>query len=357
MSEQDKEQKTEEPTHKRLEEARKRGQVAMSREIGSFFILMVFAVTLTSFLPGMLKDTLHLLKPLLEHADGLIVDRAGLGHIFIKLILGAGALLAVPLVLTMAAAIAASMLQNGPMLTTDPITPKLEKISIRKGLSRMFSVRAVVEFTKGLFKIGIVGVVCYLAVKSQMNHLRQLPDDDTMAMLIFLLSLVTRIMIGVCVAMFFIALLDYLYQRHDYMKNLRMTKQEVRDEYKQQEGDPHIKQRLKQIRAERARNRMMADVPKSDVVITNPTHYAVALKYDTETMQAPKVTAKGQDYLALTMRKIAEEYDVPIVENPPLARSLHASVEVDQEIPIDMYKAVAEVISYVYQLKGKMPGR
>jgi flagellar biosynthetic protein FlhB len=160
-------------------------------------------------------------------------------------------------------------------------------------------------------------------------------------------------MIWICAAMFFIAILDVLYQRFEHIKSLRMTKQEIKDEYKQQEGDPHIKQRLRQLRAERARNRMMAAIPTSDVVVTNPTHYAVALKYDNASMQAPKVVAKGIDYMALNIRRIAEENDITIVENPPLARALYAAVEIDREIPFEHYKAVAEVISYVYKLKGK----
>jgi flagellar biosynthesis protein FlhB len=160
-------------------------------------------------------------------------------------------------------------------------------------------------------------------------------------------------LIGICIAMFVIAGGDYLYQRYEFIKGLKMTKQEVKDEYRQQEGDPKIKQKIRQLRMERANKRMMSAVPTSDVIITNPTHYSIALKYDGDKMQAPKIVAKGQDLIAMKIREVAKENNIPLVENPPLAQALYANVEIDQEIPIEHYKAVAEIISYVYRLKGK----
>ncbi len=187
----------------------------------------------------------------------------------------------------------------------------------------------------------------------ELTQIKRLPNSDTLAMLLFLAKLATRMTIGVAVCMFFIALMDLLYQRWQHIKSLRMSKQELKDEYKQSEGDPAIKGRLRRLRHERAQNRMMGAVPTADVVVTNPTHFSVALTYDTKTMKAPVVVAKGQDLIALRIREIAKEHGVPIVENVPLARALYAAGELEKEIPFEHYEAVAKVISYVYQLKGK----
>ncbi len=354
--EEDQEQKTEQPSHKRLEEAFKRGQVPISREVGSFFMMFVLALIVGALLPGMLKQAKLMLAPFILQPDQFLMDRAGLGKAMRSLLGDSFLVLLVPFAASIAAAIGASFIQNGFMFTTEPIMPKLSKISPMKGIGRIFSKRSLVEFIKGMVKIGIVAALCWTAVRGYLPELSQLPARDTMGMLIFLSKTATKLMIWVCAALFFIALADVMYQRYEHIKSLRMTKQEVRDEYKQQEGDPHIKQRLRQIRMEKAKNRMMAAVPSADVVITNPTHYAVALKYDSNTMSAPQVVAKGVDYIALTIRRVAEENNVTVMENPPLARALFASVEIDQEIPLEHYKAVAEIISYVYKVKGKTRG-
>ena len=214
--------------------------------------------------------------------------------------------------------------------------------------------RSVVEFIKSLLKITIVGSVAYIVVHPNIDYVRLMPDEDIQDIMHYLGAVTGKMLIGVTTVMFLIAALDYFYQRFEYMKNMRMTKQEIKDEYRQQEGDPHIKQKLRAIRRDRVRKRMMAEVPKSDVVITNPTHFAVALKYDEATMQAPKVLAKGKDKVALRIREIAEENKIPIVRNPPLARALYDNAEIDKEIPIEQYQAVAKVIGYVYKIKGKL---
>ena len=355
MSEdQDQSQKTEEPTHKRLEEATKKGQIAFSREVGSLFILTALAIILIGLAPGILHDAKLLLQPYIERPEGFAMDAGNLGDMMTDLLVGSLAIMAAPMLLTVLAALGASAVQNKFIFSASPIQPKLEKISIRKGLGRMFSMRSVMEFLKGVIKLIIVGYIAYYAVEPKLAQIRQLPDDDVAVILIYMSSLAARMMIGICCAMFVIAVLDYLYQRYEFMKGLRMTKQEIKDEYKQQEGDPMVKQRLRGLRMERARRRMMESVPTSDVVITNPTHYAIALKYDSKEMPAPMVVAKGVDKVALRIRELAEEHDIPIVENPPLARTLHAAVKLDQEIPVEHYKAVAEVISYVFKLKGKL---
>lgn len=357
MSEEDKEQKTEQPTQKRVEDAHKKGQYAVSRELGHFFILLVGALVIGSILPGMVKDAKVLLTPFIVSPDLFEVDRKGVSDILRRVATEALLLLLVPLVASVVAGIGANVLQNGLVFNNEAIMPKFEKISPMKGFKRIFSMRSVVEFAKGIVKIGILGYLCWLSFESALPVVMRLPDMDAPGLLDFISHAAVKLMIWVCVAMFFIALADVLYQRFEFTKSLRMSKQEIRDEYKQQEGDPHIKGRLRQIRMERARKRMMADVPGADVVITNPTHYAVALKYDAEKKSAPFVVAKGIEYHALTIRRIAEEHGITIMENPPLARALYASVEIDEEIPVEHYKAVAEIISYVYKLKGKVPVR
>jgi len=353
MADDDQDSKTEQPTQRRLEEAVKKGNIPYSKEINSFLILGLIALLVGGFAPSILKNTKILLTPFLEKADTLPTDLNGFSHLLRKVMFASIAIIIVPLLGSMATAIAASFMQNGFILSNEPLQPKLERISPLAGIKRLFSMRSVVELLKGIIKITVVGYVAFLAIYPDLKHIGQLPNSNTEALLAYLAMLATRMTIGVAVAMFFIALIDLFYQRFQYTKSLRMSQQEIKDEYKQSEGDPHIKGRLRRLRAERARNRMMTAVPDADVVITNPTHFAVALKYDQESMKAPLVVAKGQDLIALKIREIAEANDVPVVENPPLARALFASSELEKEIPITHYEAVAKVISYVYQLKRK----
>ncbi len=353
MADEEQENKTEDPSQKRLDEAREKGNLANSKELGNFFMLLVLAITVAWFIPPILKNTKKLLLPFISDADNLISDQKGLSIILYNLAFSSLWIIILPLLATIIAAVATSFLQHGFVLSSEPIMPKLEKISPLAGFKRIFSMRSLVDFIKNIIKVIAVGIVAYLSVYPELVHLQQLPNQSTQNMLLLLAKLAGRMTIGVAITMFFIALFDIIYQRFQHMKSLRMSKQEVKDEYKQSEGDPMIKQRLRRLRMERAQNRMMAAVPKSDVVITNPTHFAVALQYDTKTMSAPTVVAKGQDLIALKIREIAEDNDVPIVENPPLARALFSSTELEQEIPTAHYEAVAKVISYVYQLKGK----
>lgn len=352
MAEDNDQEKTEEPSHKRLEDARKKGQIYQSREVNSFLLIFTLALIISWSAPEVMKNSSRLLSVFLTQPDQIPVDAGGLRQVLNDTLLSVTGMISLPLLALVVAAIAASMVQKPLILSVQPIVPKWEKISITKGLKRMFSTRSVVEFLKGIAKIIIVGVVATMAVLPDQHHLLRLPNSELPEILKLTHEMVDNMLIGILVAMFFIALIDYMYQRFDYMKNLRMTKQEVRDEYKQQEGDPIIKQRIRALRMEKARKRMMANVPTADVVITNPTHYAVALKYDSDKMDAPIIVAKGQDKVALKIREVAKEHGVPIVENPPLARALYPS-NLDEEIPLEHYKAVAAVISYVYKMKGK----
>lgn len=351
--EQDESQKTEEPTAKRREEAHKKGQVAFSREVTSFLILCVLAITISGFAPSMLHNARLLLEPFITRPDSFILDPNGVSDVLMNSILGGLKILILPMAGTIFVVLMSSLLQNGVIFTAEPIMPKLSKISPLGGLKRMFSARSLAEFLKGIVKIIIVGVVGFVAVYPELSHIRQLPNSTAEAMMSYLQSTCLKLLIGILIAMFFIAILDFFFQRWQLTKQLRMTKQEIKDEYKQTEGDPMVKQRLKALRQERARQRMMAAVPEADVVITNPTHFAVALKYDSQVMKAPIVVAKGQDLIAQRIRDVAKENDVPIVENKPLAQALYKSVKIDEEIPIVHYEAVAKIISYVYELKGR----
>lgn len=352
MSEDDSE-KTEEPTQRRLDDARKKGQVANSKEVSNFFVIMTFTVLVSMFMPWMLNAAKTSLSKYLSASNEFDVTKSGFMRIGVLMIHDFAAILGVPLLLFMVAGLAASVLQNGFHISFESITPKLEKISPLKGFKRMFSMRSFMEFIKGLIKITIVGCVAYSAVSHEILKLEKTPSMGSDELMEYIGDLVLTILTNCCVAIFFIAILDFMYQKFEHLKQLRMSKQEIKEEYKQQEGDPHIKGKLKQMRMQRARQRMMTAVPTADVIVTNPTHFAVAMKYDTAKGRAPIVVALGVDAVAERIKQLANDNDVPIVRNAVLARALYDECELDQEIPFHHYQAVAEVISYVYKLKGK----
>ncbi len=273
-----------------------------------------------------------------------------LGWKLLGVLLVAGA---VPLVLALIAAIGAGYLQFGLVFSADGIMPKLDKISPLAGLKRMFSMRSLAEFVRGLLKLAVVGSVAMFLILPEVAHLNKLIGMEMMQLLGETKALLAKLLIGVVSIVAAIAAIDVIYQRLQHMREMRMSRQEIKDEFKETEGDPLVKGRLRQLRMERTRRRMMAQVPQSDVVVTNPTHYAVALKYDPGSMAAPKMMAKGVDQVAQKIREVAKEHGIPIVENPPLARGLFAAVDVDEEVTPEFYKAVAEVISYIFKLKRR----
>lgn len=356
MSEQseDQSQKTEDPTQHRLSEAEKKGQIPYSREVNNFFVMLALALMVAWVFPLMLERTKQSLAPYIVNPHDLIISPASLRDMLGDTFIEMGIILIAPLSLIVLLVLGAAFAQSKFLFAVERIKPKLEKISIIKGTKRLFSMKSVVEFLKGIVKLTIVSVVSVMAIYSDLPRLAELPAYELMDIMQLLAGMALKVMIGVCCVMFLVAIIDYVYQRFEFMKSMRMSKQELKDEHKQQEGDPHIKGKLRQLRMERARQRMMAAVPEASVVITNPTHYAVALKYETGLMGAPILLAKGVDEVAFRIRDIAKQHDIPIVENPPLARALHASVDLNEEIPYEHYKAVAEVISYVYRLKGKL---
>ncbi len=353
----DKAQKTEEPTHKKLEDARKKGQVATSREVNHWFMILAGTLAVVMLVPTMMGQLGRDLSRYLEYAHAVPIDGAALRSLGVQAVGDAVVALLPVLLLLVGAALATGLVQHGPVASVEKIKPKLENISLVKGLGRLFSMRSLVEFTKGILKLAVVGFVATILVMPEMDRIRSASALEPLLMLDLLWSLAVRMLGGVCAVITVIAALDLLYQKFEFHKSMRMSRQEVKDELKQSEGDPVVKARLRQLRLDRARKRMLAAVPDADVVIANPTHYAVALKYDAPVMPAPRLVAKGVDAVALRIRAVAEENDVVVVENPPLALALWEGVEIDQEVPETYYKAVAEVIGYVWRLKRKAAPR
>lgn len=347
--------RTEEPTPHKREEARKRGQVAVSQDAKLWATLLAATLFVAGWLPALGRDLAHLLLPFLERPETMAIGvdegSAGFARLF-----GDVALLLAPLLAGLAAAAAlAGLVQVGPLLAPARIKPDVSKISPGKGIGRIFSGQALIEFGKGLVKVGLVAVIAVAILWPLTLGIEVTLVDAPTALLSRLNGASVAMLGGAAAVMTLVAIADVLYQRHANTRQLRMTVQEVRDESKQSEGDPHVKARLKRLRAERSRRRMIAAVPEATVVITNPTHFAVALRYDMADMPAPKVVAKGADHLALRIREVAMRHDVPMVENPPLARTLYAAVEVDDEIPPEHYRAVAEVIGHVMRLDRRRP--
>ena len=349
--ERDQSERSEEPTQKRLDDAIRRGDVVKSQEVNTWFIIGAAALNLMIFSGSMGAGLETALRGLIANAHAVSFD----GNALMRLVARLGgeiiAAAAIPFLVLMAAAVAGNMIQHRLLWSTEPLRPALSKISPAAGLKRLFSRQALVNFAKGIAKLTLIGGIMAALLWPERGRLDGLVDTDPAGTLGLTraLSLST---LGVVVAVLaVIAALDYLWQYRQWHERQKMSLRELKEEFKQTEGDPAIKAKIRQLRQTRARKRMMAQVPKASVVITNPTHFAVALQYE-RGMNAPVCLAKGADAIALRIRAVAEEARVPIVENPPLARALHATVELDQEIPPEHYKAVAEVISYVMRLSG-----
>lgn len=355
MADEDQDSKTEQPTGKKLGKAREEGNVAQSQEVKTAAMLLGITVVVWLIAPPLMARVKVYLTHFFEYSHAIRVgDEAALMNVLSDMALHVGLLIGVPLVFLLAVGITASVSQTGWLFVTSRIVPDLNKLNPLNGFGRLFSLSNLVEMGKSIAKLLVVAGFFYVVLRPRIGELELLPSMEMAGILDYLHQILLRLLFAVLAIEVVIAGADWLYQRFAFMKKQRMTKQEVKDEHKQAEGDPLIKSRLRSLRIQRARQRMMAAVPKADVVVTNPTHYACALKYEAETMNAPVLVAKGKNLVALRIREIAEENDVPIVENPPLARALHASVELDREIPPEHYKAVAEVISYVMRLKGQL---
>ena len=351
--EEDEASKTEEPSERKIAKAKEEGDVAISQDAKSFIMLVGCLFVVWLFIPIMSKWMGKLGASFIERSTSTLIDKGNFIVIFEQGTFGFLKIMAIPFLIFMVLGIIASLSQTGFIYAPKKLEPNWNKLNIFAALPKFINKQKIVESIKGIFKITIVSVLAYFVLRPYLSKTELLPTMETSGILSFIHHLVVLLLFTVTIAVLILAAGDYAWQKYSHLLKLRMTKQEVKDEYKQMEGDPLVKSKIRQIRNERARQRMMENVPKADVVIVNPTHYAIALEYKQDEMPAPKVTAKGVDNLALRIKAVAEENDVPIVENPPLARALFASTELDQTIPYEHYQAVAEVINYVMQLKNQ----
>ncbi|WP_135547179.1 flagellar biosynthesis protein FlhB [Paenibacillus cymbidii] len=346
-------EKTEPATPKKRSEARKKGQVAKSGEIPSSFILL-FGFLSFAMLGGFYKARIIGVFSETFYSYMLMdVTIANVTNMFGKLMVDSLVLLLPIFATSVLIAFLGNYLQFGLLFTGEPLKMKFSKLNPIEGAKRVFALRALVEFAKTLLKVTVVGVVVYIILIGQKEKLLSLAHVPLESAFVYVCQITLRLGLSIGAVLVVLAVLDYFYQRYEHEKGLRMSKQDIKDEYKKMEGDPLIKGKIKERQRRLALQRMMQDVPKADVIITNPTHFAVAVQYDGTKMEAPKVLAKGTDYVALRIREIAKEHGVMTMENKPLARALYAQVEIGQTIPAELFQAVAEVLAYVYKLKGK----
>ncbi len=342
--------KTEDPTQKRLEEALKRGDVVKSQEVNTWFVIAGATLVLMAFSSGMGANLTTTMRGLLANSYDIPLDGPALPRLFQKIGGEMIAAIAIPFLLLMLAALCGNLIQHQLVWSFESLAPKLSKISPLAGLKRLFSMQALANFAKGLVKLALVGSVLTALMWPERHRLEGLVRSDLSVMLALVQSLALKLLGTVVAIMAVVAAADYLFQYRQWYEKQKMSLRELKEEFKHTEGDPAIKGKMRQLRQTKSRRRMMAAVPKAAVVITNPTHYAIALQYE-RGMEAPICVAKGVDALALKIRQVAAEHAVPVVENPPLARALHATVEIDEAIPPEHYKAVAEVIGYVMKLR------
>jgi flagellar biosynthetic protein FlhB len=344
-------EKTEDPTQKRLDDAIKRGDVVKSQEVNAWFVLAAGALVLLSFSGSMGMQLTATFRGVFANAYRMPVDGGGLMMLFRQVGIETLAAVALPFLLLTLAAITGNAIQHRLIWSAEALAPKFSKISPFAGAKRMFSKIALVNFLKGLIKLAVVGSVVTALMWPARKRLESLISADPVAIMPFVRTLSLQLFGAVVAILAIIAAADYLFQYQQWFERQKMSMREIKEEYKESEGDPKIKAKIRQLRHSRMKKRMMAAVPSATVVITNPTHFAVALKWE-RGMNAPICVAKGMDAIALKIREVAEANEVPVVENPPLARTLHATVEIDAEVPAEHYKAVAEVISYVMRLNG-----
>ena len=356
MADENFEEKSEKATPKKREEARKKGDVAKSRELPSIAVLLAGLVTLSFFGSYTLGHIQLIMKTGFSDLMMHDISLQSFELFFRQMIVQSVRILAPFLVAIFMAAIFTNVLQVGFMLSAESIKPKLSKLNPIKGFGRLFSKQSLMELVKSLLKLAIVGGVAYLTIKSEIENSVRLGDMPLYAIFSHTLYTILKIFLKCTLAMVFIVAIDYAFQKWQFENKLKMSKKEIKDEFKRSEGDPQIRSRIKSIQMEMARKRMMGDVPQADVVITNPTHLAIALKYDSTAMTAPKLLAKGAGKVAERIKDLAKENHIPVLENKEIARSLYRLVDIGQEIPADLYQAVAEILAYVYRLKNPAAG-
>jgi flagellar biosynthesis protein FlhB len=354
--ENDSSDKTEDPTQKRLDDALERGDVVKSQELNTWFVIAGATLVLSTFAGSIGSGILAPMRNLLANAYMIRTDGPGLLALAQSLEYAVIAALGLPLLMLVLAAVAGNMMQHRLVWSGEQLKPKFSKISPAAGAKRIFGKQSLANFAKGLFKVAALGAVMTAILWPERHRLESLVRYDPAALL-GVTSSMTLHLLGAVVAMLaVVAIGDYLFQYRQWFERQKMSLQEMKEEFKQSEGDPHVKGKIKQLRQARMRKRMMAAVPKASVIITNPTHYSVALSYE-RGMSAPICVAKGVDNIAFKIREVAKAHDIPIVENVPVARALYATVQIDEEIPVEHYHAVAEIIGYVMGLRRNLSGR
>jgi flagellar biosynthetic protein FlhB len=353
MAETDTDNNTEKATPKRLEEAREKGQVAKSREVASALIMVACLMYFYFDASGIVSRLREMMKGSFRGLYRTDLTTDAIQSLMIDLTIKVSVMI-LPLLLTLlAAGLLANIIQVGLLFSAESLQPKLSKVSPLKGLKNMFSLKSIVELLKNIFKITIVGFIAYVTIKNEALDVSPLMEQDVWTILAYMGGISFKILMATCWVLIVLALLDYLYQHWEHGRNLKMSKQAIKDENKNSEGDPLIKARIRRLQRDMAMRRMMTKVPTADVVITNPTHLAVALKYDPARMSAPVVVAKGANLIAERIKEIARENGIAVVENKPLAQVLYKMVDIMEAIPDNLYQAVAEILAYVYGLKRK----
>ncbi|MCX7922390.1 MAG: flagellar biosynthesis protein FlhB [Clostridia bacterium] len=347
--------KTEKATPKKKQDARKKGQVLQSREISTAVVLIFLFIGLRMFGGYMYTEIAVFTKKVLTEYPKVqdFFTFNMLSVLFVEVVTVILKTTAPLFAIAILSGVIASYAQIGFLFTMETLGVKFNRINPLSGLKRIFSAHSLVELVKSIIKITVVSFIAYSYLKGEATKVFDFMNMEVYDSAVYIGTTSLNVGLRICVALIILGILDYGYQWWEYEKNLKMTKQEVKEEYKQVEGNPEIKSKIKQKQREISMRRMLQDVPKADVVITNPTHFAVAIKYDSEKSSAPIVLAKGQDYLALRIKEVAKENSIEIVENKPLARTLYATVEIGQAIPPDLYQAVAEILAFVYSLKQK----
>jgi len=348
-------EKTEKATSKKRLDSRKKGQVLKSQDVTSAIVLLSVFLFLF-FSAGFMRDRFFLF---FKHSFSEYIPMKSYNANTVMLVymdvLMSMAIILLPIMLVaMTAAVAGNLLQFGLLFTAEPLKVDLKKIDPIKGLKRIFSIRAIVELLKSILKISFIGSVTFIIVYSNIDRVLGLAFKSPWDTMTTVGGLAALMGITASFTLLFISIIDFIYQKYDYEKNLRMSKQDVKDEHKNSDGDPMIKSRIKQRQREMAMRRMMQEIPNADVIITNPTHYAIAIKYSDGEMDAPIIVAKGVDFVAQKIKLIAQEHEIVTVENRPLARSLYDQVEIGQNVPEEFFKAIAEILAYVYRIQRKI---
>jgi len=354
MAEESYQERTERATPKKRQEAREKGNVPRSNEVNSAVILLISSLAFVLFGKYMFNGVLIMIQNIYSNCSTIEVTATSLPKLSENIGLNFAFLVGPFMLSLMIAGVAANVIQSGITVAGKSIQPKLEKINPLAGFKRLFSIRSFVELVKNILKMVIIFLIGYTTIKGEFNEFFDLANQDITQIMIFIGSLSLKLFLRVGLVFIILAILDFVYQKYDFEKNLKMTKQEIKEEHKQSEGDPLIKSRIRSIQREQARRRMINEIPNADVVIVNPVHVAIALKFNQEEMSAPVVVAKGMRKIALKIKEIAKQHNIPIIEKPVVARLLYKSAEVGHEIPVELYQVVAEILANVYQMKKKL---